>query len=358
MVKTKDVTFSEPKKLPTLQILRDVFGLDFNTALRGFSALEAGEEIYHLDDFISDYYEMDLLDFRRNFESRLGCKLNENGYILGMTREDLMPIRNLAYFANKERKFAKELGEGRERGNWVKTIHQDVGITTSQTDIVADFINSTIINEGLNLNDIILLRYLKRADRQAYSIYKIFSSVDVRLHKINGYADGFFGRNEDYSEDIDRLELDIIKAIQGGCNKRELKSNDTSKRITHPKASNNNCFFKCIQPFVPALQEKIIRSECNRIRMQFGVRSDDPVDVNVAMRIFENYSRGKYGLEIWSADILIGELKGTDSTLKLLLHDGHYSIMEIKKYECCSQCGRKFINKHTCNTNMIVYKKT
>jgi hypothetical protein len=28
----------------------------------------------------------------------------------------------------------------------------------------------------------------------------------------NTYADGFFGQNEDYSEDIDRLDIDVIKA--------------------------------------------------------------------------------------------------------------------------------------------------
>ena len=43
------------------------------------------------------------------------------------------------------------------------------------------------------------------------------------------YADGFFGKNEDYSEDLNRIEIDIIKAIQGGCNKRELKTNDATK---------------------------------------------------------------------------------------------------------------------------------
>ena len=90
---------------------------------------------------------------------------------------------------------------------------------------------------------------LKYLDNHSFSIYKIFNSVDVRdkkslFHKINAYADGFFGQNEDYSEDIDRLELDIIEAIKGGCNKREMKSNDFVKRIIHPKASNNNCFFK------------------------------------------------------------------------------------------------------------------
>jgi hypothetical protein len=42
-----------------------------------------------------------------------------------------MSIRDLSYFANKEKRFAKELSEGRERGTWVNTAHQDVEITTS-----------------------------------------------------------------------------------------------------------------------------------------------------------------------------------------------------------------------------------
>jgi hypothetical protein len=122
--------------------------------------------------------------------------------------------------------------------------------------------------------------------------------------------------------------------------------------------SNNNCFFKCIQPFVPELREKIIKSECNRIRMQFDIKSDAAVDVKSALRIFAKYSdNGKYGLEIWSTDVLVGELKGSDSALQLWLQDNHYSVLEIKKYQTCTDCGRKYINKHNCNTNRIVYKK-
>ena len=129
-------------------------------------------------------------------------------------------------------------------------------------------------------------------------------------------------------------------------------------RLIHPKATNNNCFFKCIQPYIPELNERIIRSECNRIRKQFDIKPDDKVDVKSALRIFEKHnSNGKYGIEIWSKDIPVGEVLGTDSTLTLSLEDDHYSIMEIKKYQRCEECGRKFINKHTCNTNMIVYKK-
>ena len=81
-----------------------------------------------------------------------------------------------------------------------------------------------------------MLKYLKRIDQQRYSLFKIFKSIDVKdkqslIFQLNGYADGFYGQNEDYSEDIDRLELDIIKALQGGCQKRELKSNDALKGL-------------------------------------------------------------------------------------------------------------------------------
>ena len=91
-----------------------------------------------------------------------------------------MPIRDLAYFAKKEMKFAEVLRVGRERGNWVKTIPLDVAITTSQTDLVMDFIKKTIKNEKLQLSDIIMLKYLKRVDHNDYSLHKIFKSVDVR----------------------------------------------------------------------------------------------------------------------------------------------------------------------------------
>jgi hypothetical protein len=118
-----------------------------------------------------------------------------------------MSIRNLAYFANKEKKFAKELSEGRDRGVWVNTVHQDIKITTSQTNVVMDFVNQSIDYEELKSNDIIRLKYLKKIDNHSFSIYKIFNSVDVRdkkslFHKINTYSDGFFGQNKDYSEDI------------------------------------------------------------------------------------------------------------------------------------------------------------
>ena len=40
MVKTKDLSFNEPKKLPSLQILSDDFGIEFNTDLQRFQKIE------------------------------------------------------------------------------------------------------------------------------------------------------------------------------------------------------------------------------------------------------------------------------------------------------------------------------
>ena len=73
-------------------------------------ALLSLEGIYPLADFVLDYYEMVFSGFKLN----LRCKLNESGYIVGNGK--LMSIRDLSYFANKEKKFAKELSDGRDRG--------------------------------------------------------------------------------------------------------------------------------------------------------------------------------------------------------------------------------------------------
>jgi hypothetical protein len=206
-----------------------------------------------------------------------------------------------------------------------------------------------------------MLKFLKKVDFRNYSIYKIFDVRNKKLliSRVNVYSEGFFGQNEDYSEDIDKLEIDVIKTIRGECQKRELKTNDAIRRIVHPKAVNNNCFFKCIQPFVPQLQEKILKSECNKIRQGVGIKDNSEIDIQTATKIFEEYSQTS--LEIWTDDTLLVQVDGSEPTLRLSLKDNHYSILTLKEIiieQCCPECGRKFKFKHKCNTNGIVYKKS
>ena len=311
MARAYELVFSESKRLPNDGVLEGV-GIVYDAGLQLFKARnDQSGTGFPLKEFIDDYYKLDLDAFKRKFSNVIGCTIDDRGYVLYQGKK--LPIRDLAFFANKANKFANELQQGRERGNWVKTVSKDINITTSQIDIITDFIDQTIKDETLNGSDIIMLKYLKRLDQERCTVFKIFSNIDVKdtkslISRLNTYADGFFGQNEDYSEDIDRLELDIIKALQGGCQKRELKTNDATKRIVHPKSSNNNCFFKCIQPFIPQLRDKIIKSECNKIRISFGISEDDRIAVQSALNIFKFYSKGKNGLEIWSNDLIIGEV--------------------------------------------------
>ena len=60
MVKSKDFTFLESKKLPTIQILRDDYGIEYNTVLQRFEKKLSNSALftegYSLTEFISDYY--------------------------------------------------------------------------------------------------------------------------------------------------------------------------------------------------------------------------------------------------------------------------------------------------------------
>ena len=149
---------------------------------------------YPLTDFVLDYYEMEFSDFKRKFEHLLHCKLNESGYIVG--NDKLMSIRDLSYFANKEKKFAKELSEGRERGTWVNTTHQNVEIDTSQTDVVIEFINQSIEYEELKSSDIVMLKYLKKIDKQSFSICVLNDNVIKPSWRLTFNAEYSVGVNQ------------------------------------------------------------------------------------------------------------------------------------------------------------------
>jgi hypothetical protein len=176
-------------------------GIGYNSELQQFENIHDSQvEGYPLKEFIDNYYSMEFQEFRKKVHRLLHLEVDNSGYLVYSNIK--LSIRDLAFFANKEMKFIRELQSGREKGNWVKSICKDVNITTSQTSIIADFIDSTIRDENLTSKDIIMLKYLKRVGQDLYHIYKIFHSVDVRdknylFHIVNVYSEGFFGQNED-----------------------------------------------------------------------------------------------------------------------------------------------------------------
>ena len=97
------------------------------------------------------------------------------------------------------------------------------------------------------------------------------------------------------------------------------------------------------------------KSACNSIRKLFQVQPNDKIDVQTALKIFEHYRENTAGLKIWKNSTIVGEVGG-NPVLCLWLEEEHYSILQIKQYQHCKECGRNYLSKHECNTNRKVYK--
>lgn len=128
------------------------------------------------------------------------------------------------------------------------------------------------------------------------------------------------------------MVVSLIEALEGGCSKTQLKTNTFNQRIIHPKSSHNNCFFKCIQPYVPFIRERITKSNCNTIRAQFQLAPDTKIDVQTALRIFQHYREGTNGLKLWTNDTLLGQVEG-NPVLNLSLENEHYALLKVKQYQ-------------------------
>lgn len=123
MVYVKRLTFTEADKktLPSLEHLRETYGISFNAVSEHFDSQQFEIEVngfthilsggaYSLQEFIDDYYEMELNAFRTKFYKKLKRRINKDGYIQSINESgEQLPIRNFAYYANKQRKYGREL---------------------------------------------------------------------------------------------------------------------------------------------------------------------------------------------------------------------------------------------------------
>ena len=138
MARACELVFSEPKRLPNAGVLECV-GIVYDAGLQLLKDKnDQSRPGYPFKEFIDDYYKLDLDIFKEKGFKMIGFIIDDRSYIL--YQENKLPIRDLALFTNKETKFAEELQQGRERGTWVKTVYKDINITTSQINIITDFI--------------------------------------------------------------------------------------------------------------------------------------------------------------------------------------------------------------------------
>ena len=74
----------------------------YDVALKQFKSSEnRTSEGYPLNDFIDDFFKLDIIILRQKLSDLVDIVLDSQGYIV--YQEQKLPIRDLAFFANKQR---------------------------------------------------------------------------------------------------------------------------------------------------------------------------------------------------------------------------------------------------------------
>ena len=146
---------------------------------------------------------------------------------------------------------------------------------------------------------------------------------------------------------ITGVVITYISAPQGGCDSNTFHKKLGDLKILSPKSTRNNCVFACIHHPLG----KRLYSE--NTRKQLGIASDTPIRID-QLEIISRF----YDVSIHLCDIEGGEIgvynKECANVINLMLfvqnetQQGHYVLIEGEVKQC-SECGKSFIKKHTCN---------
>lgn len=152
------------------------------------------------------------------------------------------------------------------------------------------------------------------------------------------------------------IKIKFIKPIVGGCSDKKHKNhggcNNKIGDITlfNPYSENNNCFFKCIEEYLP---EKPTKNECNRIREEFNIKLNEMVSMEEGYKIFKKYATDKKISFITNdLEILYGDEGDVDITIFYL--NNHYQVLKTIK-KACEACGKFYIKTHKCSEKGIKY---
>ena len=149
----------------------------------------------------------------------------------------------------KKMRSAVNRGEGRR--DIVRTSTGD--LTSSDTGVILGFVRDELKSENPNSAFLVIIEgSVERSDRQYETIKefpaRLVKDVQDFFEEYTTWSNGYIGRNSDYSVNISTITLRIIPENGGGCRRGQEKINVFDDEVfKNPVASNNNCFFKCLQ---------------------------------------------------------------------------------------------------------------
>lgn len=168
------------------------------------------------------------------------------------------------------------------------------------------------------------------------------------------YIDLNLAPTEDYTHKIEKIQITIVKSMSGGCLPvKKDRSVGPGIREIIPRATNNNCFFRCISLLFPEFNASI--TECDKVRSCFGLEARSMIDYGSAIQILY-YIRDQTGKPLSDTigvyNSLTNENSNPNAQFCIQLKDNHYSLICLDEQKECPTCGERYYvspgHKHAC----------
>lgn len=155
-----------------------------------------------------------------------------------------------------------------------------------------------------------------------------------------------------------QIRLFVVAKPSGSCNKGKK---DGSKQIgefhiTDRPSKDNNCFFVSARELFGV--ERVGNIWANNIRSAFGLKDNDPISSNNAIKLLDGFAPTK-NWRVWSFDLPLGKhdhvVDETQPVHEIRLDADHWTKCEYNPQKKCADCGREFYGKHKCNRKRVAY---
>jgi hypothetical protein len=166
--------------------------------------------------------------------------------------------------------------------------------------------------------------------------------------------------------EINFVEVRITRENGGGCRSGYDKVDKIDGlKVMDYRASNNNCFFRCIKDELG--WDKLTPALCNQVREKFNIGKNEVITVSKAIEIYNIYCKNAIPLYILdSENMTIYSSNGDFNDAKfedkknmvvdrrykqIMLVNNHYVVIEgeVNVEMKCPICYNKYINYHNCS---------
>jgi len=240
----------------------------------------------------------------------------------------------------------------------------NMNIETSQINEIMRQITNRLnhsLRTGITQNSDVNISFTLFND--GYHSYKAFNSFLIRdladfQRMLNSYVSQTSSRFTNYTYNIQRIKIQIVRENSGGCNNSnhdKINKHGNVKLINPKKTKNNNCLFACLADSIDIGNHtgRGLAARRNEIRSEFNLDPNSVIPISIALKIFEKYKKENKRLSI--VDEETKQEFGEKGDIIITLSNSHYVKVEDYPLNKCEHCLTEYRTKHTCNTQKVSY---